>query len=245
MNAGPIAQLAEHRPLKPGVAGSNPARASITWGDTEKRSTSAVCKTDASGLRRFESCSPHHYMVVEYRCGLRWPPLPAPTNRGRYPLMADSYSIRSDRVGRFWSKVERRGPDECWPWRAAMTRAGYGMFSVAPGKSAPAHRVAWNLTHGPIAEGAEIRHKCDNRACCNPSHLLTGSHLQNMQDAVERGRIARGKRNASTRLTIAGVREIRRRGALGEGAKSISEDFPVARRTVHQILSRQTWAWVE
>jgi len=51
-----------------------------------------------------------------------------------------------------------------------------------------AHQVAWMLTHGPIASGAFVLHSCDTRTCCNPGHLRLGTHQDNMDDMVSRGR---------------------------------------------------------
>lgn len=33
------------------------------------------------------------------------------------------------------------------------------------------HRYVWELRHGPIPDGYEVDHKCNNRACCNVEHL--------------------------------------------------------------------------
>ena len=75
-------------------------------------------------------------------------------------------------ITRFWSMVDRRGEDECWPWKGALW-TGYGFFmsmALLGGKTT-AHRVAYMLTHGSIPKGLEIDHKCRNRACQNPKHL--------------------------------------------------------------------------
>lgn len=77
--------------------------------------------------------------------------------------------IVGDDEARFWSKVDRRGPDECWPWVAPANK-GYGRMRVGDGK-VYAHRFAYELLVGPIPEGLQIDHLCRNRACCNPFHL--------------------------------------------------------------------------
>ena len=74
---------------------------------------------------------------------------------------------------RFWLKVARRGPDECWLWTGAVTRRGYGEF-----RNKQASRVAWALTVGPIGDGLEIAHICGLRRCVNPDHLAALTHLQ-------------------------------------------------------------------
>ena len=71
---------------------------------------------------------------------------------------------------RFWSKVERRGPAECWAWRASHSSKGYGQFYV-DSKPVGAHRVAYELMRGPIPDGLELDHLCRNPGCVNPDHL--------------------------------------------------------------------------
>jgi HNH endonuclease len=98
---------------------------------------------------------------------------------------------------RFWSKVHKT--DTCWIWIAAKWPNGYGHF-VLPTHHALAHRVAWELTHGPIPEGMYVLHNCpgqDNKACVNPQHLWLGTHQDNATDAIAKGQILRG-----TALTI-------------------------------------------
>lgn len=73
---------------------------------------------------------------------------------------------------RFWEKVNRGAPSECWEWNAYRRGEGYGTFRPG-GTSAPvhAHRVAFELIKGSIPEGLQVDHLCRNRACVNPDHL--------------------------------------------------------------------------
>lgn len=79
------------------------------------------------------------------------------------------------RRARFWAKVSQGGGlDACWEWTGEKTPKGYGRVRVvAAGElhRAYAHRVSWELTHGPIADGLTIDHLCRNRACVNPKHM--------------------------------------------------------------------------
>ena len=81
---------------------------------------------------------------------------------------------------RFWRKVTIGAPDECWPFQEkSRTPTGYGR--VWDGERVrPAHQVAYELTHGPIPEGKEPHHKCDNPPCCNPAHLEALTHRENL-----------------------------------------------------------------
>lgn len=92
---------------------------------------------------------------------------------------------------RFWSKVDRGGPDDCWNWTACAQREGYGRF-MRRGRVWQATHVAWELHHGaPPPKGALVCHRCDNPRCVNPAHLFIGTHLDNRRDCVAKGR-ARG-----------------------------------------------------
>lgn len=87
---------------------------------------------------------------------------------------------------RFWANVDKSG--DCWTWTAGRYPTGYGMFGV---NRVPrgAHRVSWELTHGPIPAGLEVCHSCDNPPCVRPSHLWLGTHRQNIEDAGRKGRM--------------------------------------------------------
>lgn len=88
---------------------------------------------------------------------------------------------------RFWSKVNKGNPDECWEWLGTKDRYGYGRFHLN-GKMEKAHRIAYQFTYGSIPEGEVVRHKvCRNRACCNPNHLKTGTQDDNQMDMMEDG----------------------------------------------------------
>jgi hypothetical protein len=92
---------------------------------------------------------------------------------------------------RFWAKVEKT--DSCWPWRAGVNKE-YGEFNFGNNWMRQAHRVAWELTHGPIPDGLCVLHKCDVPLCVNPDHLFLGTKLDNVRDMIAKGRAYRRPR---------------------------------------------------
>jgi hypothetical protein len=107
-------------------------------------------------------------------------------------------------AARFWSKVDVGHPKQCWFWRASVDHNGYGQFELGARKIG-AHRVAYGLMTGEMLSPRQhVLHSCDHRRCCNPNHLRTGTHAENMADRKKRG----GK--AVTLVTL------RRRKALAE-----------------------------
>jgi hypothetical protein len=84
-------------------------------------------------------------------------------------------------INRFWSKVSRGGADDCWPWLAAKSKLGYGVFSVKH-KWIGAHRVSFFIHKGylpDIKQRKLVMHDCENPSCQNPKHLLKGTIKEN------------------------------------------------------------------
>lgn len=76
--------------------------------------------------------------------------------------------------------------DGCLVFQGARDRAGYGRVQVPP--TALAHRVVYEHHHGPLPSEVLVLHSCDNPPCVNIDHLRPGTHAENAQDKVERGR---------------------------------------------------------
>ncbi len=129
-------------------------------------------------------------------------------------------------------------PNGCWYWSAYRMKNGYGLFRYPSGHQL-AHRVSHRLFNGPIPDGADVMHACDNPACVNPSHLSTGSRAENMADAKAKGRMATGTRHPKAKLTIDQVRAIR---GSTELQRTLAMRYGVAQSAISKIKTGLRWS---
>jgi hypothetical protein len=85
-----------------------------------------------------------------------------------YSRYTVTYEITEKDKKRFWAKVDKRGPDECWEWTACTDNCGIGIFYFK--KSTKPHLFAWALKHGEIINGHSVLRLCQNKGCVNPDH---------------------------------------------------------------------------
>lgn len=167
----------------------------------------------------------------------------------RYGTTSDGKYAQLPFEQRLWRHIERRGPDECWPWTGSTKIGGYGTLSRggAAGKFVRAHRAVWEQFNGPIPQsrdyhGAVVMHRCDNRACCNPTHLVLGTQAQNVRDMVAKGRNyvirLRGESNPRARLTDVLVRLFR---TSQKSCTELAREHGCCPSTVSLIRRRKTW----
>lgn len=95
-------------------------------------------------------------------------------------------------LGRFWAKVQVG--DGCWLWLAHTNNKGYGVIGVG-NRLHLAHRISYMISYGPIPNGLELLHSCDNPPCVFPGHLRIGTHAENMAEASAKGRFPTGDRH--------------------------------------------------
>lgn len=147
---------------------------------------------------------------------------------------------------RFWQKVDRRGPGECWPWTGAKNGHGYGVLRLPEdGGIALAHRVSLVLA-GRDPGDLLARHGCDTPSCVNPAHLRPGTAQDNSDDMVLRGRSLRGERQPGSKLTPDDVRAIRTAYAAGGvTVRELGERFGIAYATAHSVITGYRWGHVE
>lgn len=163
--------------------------------------------------------------------------------------------------------------ETCWIWDP-LEENGYGRFSYK-NKRAAAHRVAWIIANKKeIPKGLCILHRCDNKACVNPGHLFTGTHLDNMRDKVKKGRqrkgdnhyartkpwllargkqhgltknpqrAARGQKHGCAKLNDEKVRLIRKQFTAGATARDLSVRFGVDEDRIKGVAKGILWSHV-
>lgn len=143
----------------------------------------------------------------------------------------------------FWDRVDKKGPDECWPWLGSLhPNGGHGSCHYAKYKERYAHRLAWFLTYGEILNGLKVLHHCDNPPCCNPAHLWLGTILDNLEDMRNKGRGACGEASGSAKLTEQEVLEIRHLYSKGDiGQRQLALNFGVEQVAISEIIRGNYW----
>ena len=145
-------------------------------------------------------------------------------------------------IERFWSNVDILGADECWPWKRSLHSKGYGQVGLridGQDKVFKAHKVAWEITHKQrIPAGVHGLHTCDERLCCNPSHIyLQGHPTPGLAD--DRG-VARGSRNG--RAVLSERQAILVKYRLNDlTTREVADTIGVNYNTVWDIRHDKTW----
>jgi len=152
-------------------------------------------------------------------------------------------------LNRFNLYVDKKGPDECWPWTGGTNGNGYGRFKRDKKnefRTEYAHRFALQVKLGRgLKEGMVAMHTCDNPLCVNPNHLVEGTQGDNVQDAKDKGRLnpAKGESQRSARLTERDVLDIRAEPDEVTNTE-LAERYGVKQHTISNARSGVTWKHV-
>lgn len=136
----------------------------------------------------------------------------------------------------------------CKEFAGAINRCGYGVVRHE-GRAQLAHRVAYCKNQGITIEqisGLVVRHNCDNRRCCEPTHLQVGTQLDNVRDMHDRGRNSppphpSGERHPAAKLTIEQVRSIRAAVSSGAKQRDLARSYGVSAQTICNIVKGDSW----
>ena len=137
-----------------------------------------------------------------------------------------------------YSRIEINNKTGCYEWTRNINSRGYGQFWYK-GKMHLAHRAMYEVHNNKIPKGLVIRHSCDNPKCCNPNHLIVGSHKENMKDMVDRKRQAKGINNGRSKITPEIVNEIR---MSSDTQINLAKKFGISQSQVGRIKRGIHWS---
>lgn len=129
----------------------------------------------------------------------------------------------------------------CWEWIGKIRSDGYALIKFNK-RQQSASRFSYEAFIGPIPHGMFVCHHCDNRKCCNPDHLFSGTPLDNTRDMDRKGRGRRngktGEANAKAKLTETIAMAIFK--AEGPHPR-IAKQYGISASLVSAIKLKQRW----
>jgi hypothetical protein len=159
--------------------------------------------------------------------------------------------LTKEEARRFWLNVDIKKPDDCWDWKLSKHKQGYGKVQtsgVNGRRKVLAHKVAYELTYGPMADGNFCLHTCDNPSCCNPNHLYEGTQKDNVRDRNERNPVSASIFGSGKSKLYAGeiwlIRKLKMKDEYGNYKFSlglVAKMFNVSKTTIHKIWKAESW----
>ena len=141
----------------------------------------------------------------------------------------------------FYKKTLVEDQSGCVVFVGGSDCGGYRRCSVA-GKVRMAHRISYELNYGSIPEGLLVCHKCDNRACVKPEHLFLGTHKDNSDDKINKGRQNNvGSLNHRAKLNDRLVNSLIDEYNLGVSPSELSEKYKISKPNIYCILNNKIW----
>lgn len=161
--------------------------------------------------------------------------------------MKTKYS--SDRMKEKIFSKTRKVRYGCWIWEGSRSPSGYGVIFNGL-KSAPAHRVSYEIFKGEIPEDKFVLHSCDNPPCIKPAHLRIGTHEDNAKDMSYRDRMnfrpyfRDPERHSHAKLDWEKVNKIRKLWNDGyHTCAELGREFGLGSGSVNAIVNMQTWRY--
>ena len=153
--------------------------------------------------------------------------------------MQDILTLTDKQIARFWSKINKRGPDECWEWSGCVQSRGYGYIRFN-GQQLLSHRIAYFLSKDIQPGKLCVCHHCDNPKCCNPCHLFLGTVADNNRDMFAKDRAHSHPKKHSGRAILTDDMVLEIRGS-SQTPQELSIRYRVNYRTILDALNRKTW----
>ncbi len=156
--------------------------------------------------------------------------------------------LKEKELKRFLAKIniDQNG---CWNWVGAHDLKGYGQVKIRRLHKTVllAHRISYQHYIGDISKNMYICHKCDNPQCVNPEHLFVGTHQDNMDDMISKGRYkhpnVKGTKNPKSKLTEQDVYQIIKLLPIYTN-KDIGNKFNVSHSTISCIRRGKVWTHI-